>query len=78
MFLGKWLYELGKKHAYEQLKAELYLYIGQEPIRYQDIEHGIEESESAYKKRVDAWFAARKLLGEFFESKQPRRDDELL
>lgn len=78
MFLGKWLYELGKRHAYDQLKAELYLFIGREPIRYQDIQRGIEESESAYKKRVDAWFAARNLLEEFFDQNSPRHDDNLI
>lgn len=65
--LAKYLYELGQKNAYEKLKGELYLFMGQEPIRYRDPERGIEESEAAFKKRVDAWFAARKLLEEFFQ-----------
>lgn len=78
MFLGKWLYELGKRHAYEQLRAELYLYIGREPVRYSDLEFDMKESEASYKKRIDAWFEARKLLDAFFQEKSPRRDDDLI
>lgn len=75
--LGKWLYDLGKRHAYDQLKSELYLYIGREPIRYQDLERGISESEIAYKKRIDAWFAARELLDRFFDT-DPNKDTNWL
>lgn len=64
--LAKYLYELGKHNAYQQLKGELFLFIGSEPIRYNDLDRGISESESAFKKRVDAWFAAREILNEFF------------
>lgn len=65
--LAKYLYELGQKNAYDRLRSDLYLFIGQEPIRYNDLERGISESEAAFKKRVDAWFAARELLDKFFQ-----------
>jgi hypothetical protein len=72
MFLGKWLYNLGKRHAYEQLRAELYLFIGQEPTRFSDPDFGMSESDASYKKRVDGWFEARKMLTTFFGEREER------
>lgn len=68
--LAKYLYELGQHNAYEKLKGELYLYIGNEPVQYKDLERGILETDAAFKKRVDSWFGAREILDKFF-----REDD---
>lgn len=76
--LVKWAHDLGKRHAYEQLRAELYLFIGQEPVRFRDPEFEMEESEKNFQKRIDAWFEARKMLQAFFNDRDNRRpEDEL-
>jgi hypothetical protein len=68
--LAKWIYELGHRHAYEQIRADMKLYFGTEPVRYIDTSGmGFEESEKHFEERVDAWFAARTVVAEYFDAR---------
>jgi len=75
--LAKWAYNLGKKNAREQLKAELYLFIGQEPHRYNDTEFDMVESEASFKRRIDGWFAAREMLQKFLVDNEHLSETEV-
>ena len=64
--LAKWIYALGAKHERDKLKSELHYFLGWQPERLIDEKNGMTESEEHYKKRLDGWFEARKLVEEFF------------
>lgn len=71
--LGKWLHELGAKHERELLKADLFYYLGWQPVKRDDPETGMREAEAHYNKRLDAWFAARELIENFFKEQHDRK-----
>jgi hypothetical protein len=64
--LARWLYALGTDNEYKRFKIDLLLYFNEQPMRYIDQDRGIRESDEHYKKRVDGWFVARKMIDEFF------------
>jgi hypothetical protein len=65
--LAKWIYAIGAAHARDNFKTQLLLFFNEQPVRYHNEEKGIKEDDAHYKKRIDGWFYARKMLDEFFD-----------
>ena len=68
--LARWMYELGYRHAFDKIKADMLNYLSTEPKRYEDIDRGIREDDEHFKKRLDGWFAAREYIDEYFYNQE--------
>lgn len=79
--LARWLYDLGQRHMYDQLRNDLMAYTAQEPRRWKDSDHGMQESEEHFMKRRAEWFANRRFVDDFFaerdNSELTRQNSEL-